>query len=469
MADKIIKIGFLRKFSLVFSIKAGLKYLCLAQFIFFIAGCSSYGKIANVPRKENINSRDYYAIDSHVKRNKQRSNDIGLGLAFSGGGTRAAAFSYGVLEALRDTGVVIDSRSERLLDEVDVISSVSGGSFTAAYYGLYGDAIFADFEEVFLRNNIESELVRGLFNPVRWFDIRGRTEMAIKHYDEHVFYGATFADMNHDDRPLIVLNASDISHGVRFSFIQEYFDLICSDMSQFPISRAVTASSAVPVLFNPVVLENYSGCMTTKPDWLESAINNSSNNLEMDLVVNNLESYFNQNKGNYTHLVDGGVTDNLGLRAIYEVIELAGGVKLFLKSVGQKLPRRIVIIAVNASTDPGFDISATNKTPSLKEMGTAISNIQLHRYNAATMALMKRALERWAKELSTPEQEAVPYFIQLNFRQIKTHQKRSFLNAIPTSFSLNDKQVDGLIEAGREMLLANPEFQRLLTDIGDSQ
>jgi hypothetical protein len=66
-------------------------------------------------------------------------------LAFSGGGTRAAAFSYGVLEALRDTEVIgRNGQRERLLDSVDVIAGVSGGSFTALAYGLYGDRLFSE-------------------------------------------------------------------------------------------------------------------------------------------------------------------------------------------------------------------------------------------------------------------------------------------------------------------------------------
>ena len=76
---------------------------------------------------------------------------IWLTLAFSGGGTRAAALAYGVLEALRDTEIVIDGERLRLLDEVDTISGVSGGSFPAAYYGLFGDQIFEDFEQRFLK------------------------------------------------------------------------------------------------------------------------------------------------------------------------------------------------------------------------------------------------------------------------------------------------------------------------------
>ena len=49
-------------------------------------------------------------------------------LAFSGGGTRAAAFAYGVLEELRDTHIVVDGVEKSFLDEVDTLSGVSGGA-----------------------------------------------------------------------------------------------------------------------------------------------------------------------------------------------------------------------------------------------------------------------------------------------------------------------------------------------------
>ncbi len=54
---------------------------------------------------------------------------------------------------------------QSLLHEVDVISSVSGGSFTSAYYGLRGDRIFDEFEERFLRKNVEGALLGRVFNP----------------------------------------------------------------------------------------------------------------------------------------------------------------------------------------------------------------------------------------------------------------------------------------------------------------
>ena len=134
--------------------------------LLLLGGCTSYGVIKNAPLTESTSSQPYSL--------KERSNtggdtDIALFLAFSGGGTRAAALSYGVLEELRDTIVTIDGEPRRLLDEIDTISSVSGGSFTSAYFGLYGDRIFDDFRERFLLQDIEGKLIRGLMNPMRWF------------------------------------------------------------------------------------------------------------------------------------------------------------------------------------------------------------------------------------------------------------------------------------------------------------
>ncbi len=53
-----------------------------------------------------------------------------------------ASFAYGVLKELSRTQMSTDKSSRPLLHEVDVISSVSGGSFTSAYYTLHGDRIF---------------------------------------------------------------------------------------------------------------------------------------------------------------------------------------------------------------------------------------------------------------------------------------------------------------------------------------
>ncbi|MGL4564137.1 MAG: patatin-like phospholipase family protein, partial [Halioglobus sp.] len=166
-------------------------------------------------------------------------------LAFSGGGTRAAALSYGVMQELRDTLIDIDGKPVRVLDEVDAISSVSGGSFTAAYYGLYRDRLFEDYEDEFLRQGVQEALIKQLFNPMHWVrsgvDGFNRTEMAIDYYDRIMFHGATFNDMAKNGAPFIAINATDLGNGLRFTFTQGSFDLICSDLGSYPVARAVTA------------------------------------------------------------------------------------------------------------------------------------------------------------------------------------------------------------------------------------
>mgnify|MGYP001545775449 FL=1 len=443
------------------------KLHCLALAL-LLSGCASYGVIDNKPQSAT-RTTDGYTIRSGGGSG-WRSGELSLMLAFSGGGTRAAALAYGVLQELRDTEVVIDGRPRRLLDETDVISSVSGGSFTAAYYALYGDRIFEDYEEVFLRRDVQGQLVRGLLNPLMWFSSSGRTEMAVKLYEKEVFRGATFDDMTRADAPLTLINASDLGYGVRFSFVQDYFNLLCSDISDYPVARAVTASSAVPVLFNPVVVRNYQDCKEEKPDWLLAAQKRAAGDPELSQAVRGLNTYFEKDRREYAHFVDGGITDNLGLRAIYEIIEIAGGPKVLIeKKLNRKPPRRLVLISVNASTDPEPEMDASNKQPSLTETISAISDVQLHRYNVATLELMDKSVKRWAKALSTPARPVTPYFIQIGFRDIAQPEQLQFFNQVPTTFSLTDEQVDRLIAAGRELLRANPDFRRFVTGMAGSR
>jgi len=427
-----------------------------------LSGCASYGVVKNDPIGTAPAEQSYSLKNWNTGT---RVNDLNVTLAFSGGGTRAAALSYGVLKALRDTTVTIEGRPVRLLDEVDTITSVSGGSFTAAYYGLYGERIFSDFEVDFLRRDVERALLDSVFNPLNWFRSSGRTERAIEYYDEYVFHGATFADLRQENRPLIVINASDLGYGVRFSFLQEYFGLLCSDLSTFPVARAVAASSAVPVVFNPVVLANHPQCGSGTPEWLAEMRRRAQGDERKMMQVDGLATYFDRNKRRYAHLVDGGITDNLGLRAIVDIVEAAGGPEAYLKAMGRAAPRDQVLIVVNASTEPEPQMDASNRQPSVGATIGALTDIQLHRYNIDTIELTKARQREWAQSSSTPERPIRTYFVQLSFRDFTPERRRVF-NVMPTSFALSDEQVDALITAGSELLQVNAEFRRFLADVG---
>ena len=442
-----------------------MKPLFLISLVLLVSGCTSIGVIDNQPLSKATTGETYSLGQGAARRG---TGDISLVLAFSGGGTRAAALAYGVMEELRDTRITVDGRPRRLLDEVDIISSVSGGSFTSAYYGLFGDKLFDEFKDVFLTQDVQGMLIRAVLRPAQWFSDTGRTEIAVQYYEDHVFHGSTFNDLKKQDGPLILINATDLGYGVRFTFVQQYFNLLCSDLGTFPVSRAVTASSAVPMLFNPVVLENYSECKGSEPEWLAAAEENAADDQQLIEVVKGLNSYTKKGR-HYAHFVDGGITDNLGLRAIYEIVEVAGGPEAFMKQVDGRPPRHLAIISVNASTDPSPKMDESKNSPSLEETVNAVTDAQLHRYNAATLELMSYTIKRWARELSAPNKKVTPYFIQLGFRDFEEPKKRRLFNRIPTSFTLSDEQVDHLIAAGRELLRGNPVFQQFVADLGGVQ
>lgn len=430
-----------------------------------LAGCAALGNIDNQPLTPAA-ARPGYTLDNFVRTLDPRSDELSLALAFSGGGTRAAALAYGVMQELRDTRVMLNGQERSLLEAVNVISSVSGGSFTSAYYGLYGQRLFDDFESRFLRRNIEGALVRSLFNPLQWFSSHDRTETAVAYYKQNLFGEATFADLIRKDSPLILINTSDLSSGERFTFTQEYFDLLCSDLGRFSLARAVTASSAVPVVFDPVVVENFSGCAHRPPAWLTAARQGAADDPNLAMVLRGNTSYEDKTRHRYAQFVDGGITDNLGLRAMLDMVELVGGARRYQQAMGVSAPQRIAFISVNAAADTPLGIGASPRAPSIVDTLNAVTNIQLHRYNVATLAQMQQSVENWAKQLSTPERAVAPYFIRLSFESVPDGPLRRFLNEIPTSFALSDEQVDRLIATGRTLLRENPDFQRLVRSLG---
>ena len=188
---------------------------------------------AHYPRSNSIAS--IQSLEKFLlteKRYAERSEKLLLLLTFSGGGTRAAAFSYGVLEALADTKISINGKERRLLDEVDGISSVSGGRFTAAYFGLFGDRIFEDFEDKFLKHDVQAELLKHILSPLSWPKLWSlyydRSDLAADYYDELLFEKKTFEGFNRPGCPLIAINATDAALGSQFTFTGAQFAPICS-------------------------------------------------------------------------------------------------------------------------------------------------------------------------------------------------------------------------------------------------
>ena len=442
-------------------------YSFLIVFALFAGGCAAIGKVTNEPVEQLPRGEQRY-IQQHP------AGDTLLLLAFSGGGTRAAALSYGVLEELRDAHYQADGREIRLLDEVDLISSVSGGSFTSAYYGLFGDQIFQDFKDVFLYKDVQgdlSSLILGFFDLLgRMFSTTSRTEIAIDYYDKHIFRGKTFAELQEAGGPLILINASDLNSQGQFVFIQTQFDFLCSDLSQLKVARAVAASSAVPVLFPPILFERHLDCNFQKPEWLADAEIQAEQegNKRLQEIIDSLNFYLDKENPPYVTLLDGGITDNLGLRTLLHNVGLFGGAqKTYNRKFKQsQLPRQLVVIVVNASTTSETDIGRNRTLPTIKDTLSALTDIQLHLYNTETNALLKQQLIQWTETLSTAEHPITPYFIELDVTEIEDPEERGYFNKIPTSFSLEKEQADMLINTARRLLQKHPEYQKLLHELG---
>ncbi len=435
-------------------------------------GCASTPSTPKNPSLAPELSRDTtYSWASQVQRahansQSEAAQDTMLILAFSGGGTRAAALSYGVLKALRDTAIPSPQSDtpSNLLDSVNVISAVSGGSFTAAYYALHGEEIFAHYEPRFLRTNIENLLARAVISPRYWS--HGRTDIAIDTFNRQIFDHATFADMARPGAPFVIINATDLGAGSRFSFIQEYFDQLCSRLDDYPVANAVMASAAVPVVFSPVVLRNHPTCNPVVPAWLNQYAADAASGFELGATINGLKSYADKSQRRFVHLIDGGVTGNLGLKALEDMVLAAGGAQEFLQAIHARAPRRVVVISVDSAIRPQRDIDLSAEVPSAWATVDAISDIQLQRYSATTSAQFARRLQTWAAALSQTGDNAIePYFVPLRFADVEDPHTLETLNAIPTSLALDTAQVDLLIDTAASLLDNNKEFQRLLDDL----
>ena len=215
-----------------------------------------------------------------------------VGIAISGGGSRAAAFATGVLQELDKMG---------FLSNVTTISSVSGGGLPAAYFALNGDQIKseADWEHfhALIRTPFRSKwLMRHLrpdnllLNLVTDYD---RSNTMAEVFDDVLFHNRTFGDLgkNGPRRPALLINATEIglSEARQFTFTGQHFiAALDSRLQTYPLSRAVMASAAFPGVFNAVTLKSF----VTNPLRKEPL------------------------PPSYVHLIDGGPSDNLGVETL---------------------------------------------------------------------------------------------------------------------------------------------------------
>jgi NTE family protein len=444
--------------------------------VLFLSSCEYVRPTLNAPL-EQWKPGGGYRLSNLAPPEADNTDSLLLVTSFSGGGTRASTLAFGALRELARHPITWEGKSKRLLDELDVIFALSGGTFTGAYYALYGDRTFQDFESRFLRKDWDSEL-RGriLRSPSNWFRLWspyfGRAHIMAELLDEALFDRKTYADLlAKHQRPMLVIHASDMATLSRFEYNQFQFDFLCSDLSQLPIATASASSAALPLVLSPMSLKNHAGtCGFEAPSFLAQAKRNGGIGGQR---ANEYLSYLDVEKRPYVHLLDGGLSDNIALRAIMEASGTTGGLEQLMKIAHLKNVRKFVILTVNAETSPDVLEYQSDNIPTMSKAMSALIDAPINRYSFDTIQLMKIGVARWQQELRTKPRDpdssfakdADIYFINASLAEIADPDERASLMSIPTSLYLTDQQIERLLQAASRLIRNSPEFQRLMKDL----
>ncbi len=315
-----------------------------------ISGCASYASTNTVWQAATAQPAKV-SFTITPRPGKQQEKVLVL-LALSGGGSRAAYFSARTMLALSElTGP--QGQTVDVLGEVDLISAVSGGSLTAAFYASTydddGDAVSSvpagarqwdqasiDHE---LRKNFTMRWIGNWFWPTNllkfWLTAFDRTDIMAQTFADNLFDTVPLGndllmrDLN-PARPNLIINATlgstspcttrvngTKTFGSVFTFTEEDFkDKLNADIAGYELARAVMASSTFPAVFNFMTLTDFS-------DRSEDCIQS------------------NTPGSRYVHTFDGGNSDNLGLRSITRSL-------LTNRAAAIKHYSRIVVILVDA-------------------------------------------------------------------------------------------------------------------------
>jgi len=446
---------------------------CLATAALCVAlgGCVAFNRATNAPATGAV---------SAPAPAPTTARGTGIALSFSGGGLRAAAFSYGVLLGLQQTRTLDGD----LLDAVDYISAVSGGALTAAYFGLYGRAGLAHYREQALLRDYESGMRTSLYNPANFLRLLGgglndRSRFA-EVLDQHVFAHATFADLHRRRRPEVRINATDLNNRVGFTFFAPTFAALCSDLNAFAVSDAVAASMALPLVFTPVVVRSYPGrCEDGLQPWLDAALAQRASLMEYALA-RAIASYRDPERVQYVKLVDAGITDNYGLSTVLHVRRTEQMPFGLLSPQDAVRLRRLLFLLVDAGRSLVGSWSHSEDGPSGNELALGVMDASIDSAARVSAYAFFLRLHDWQEEIVSYRCALSPAQVQQlrgtlegwDCRDIRleadiisismlTGELGDTVRATPTRLTGSTEQIDAAIEAGRRSALARPSLRTL--------
>src|SRR5215471_178579 len=430
-----------------------------------MGACSSLSVPMNDPLRSAAGNTEYRLLD--VNRFGGSESALVL-VALSGGGKRSAAFGHGVLRGMRDIHVRPEGKDSTLLNEVDLVAGVSGGSFPAAHFGLYGAKSFETFPDEFLYPDIEAYVWGTFLMPWNWdwiFNpLVGTNDRMTLVYDRLMFHGATYADLYRHGRPQVSVNATDISFGSPFGFLPQTFDVICSDLANLSVARAIAASNGFPVLFSPVTLRNYREPDCPLPPRVPpEAWNSAQNDLRTRSLLETLYRYSNGEQAPWIHLMDGGISDNLALRVLLNDM-------LLLDARGDQFAadltrvRRILVISVDGQSAPNPNWPRQRVVSGLGQVLSAVSSTQIGAYNIETLIAVQSTVDDLVEKLRALRCRQAPAIggfacgdvhgrvLRVSLSDYPDPETRARLIAIRTGLTLPRDQVDELVAAGETMI-----------------
>jgi NTE family protein len=233
------------------------------------------------------------------------------------------------------------------------------------------------------------------------------------------------------------------------------------------------------MLLSPITLRNYAGtCGFKISERFEGILKDRTTSERLFYLANNLAPFFDSQKKPYIHLVDGGVADNLGLRAVLDRVIVRGSIWELIKGTPREKANKVVFMVVNAETQPDTKWDRTEGIPPLGAMMSAYSSVGIERYNEETIALLKESVKSWADEVRTQrcKGETVStapgscgdiqfYVVEVKFDALKDETERMYFKRLPTAFKLDPEKVDKLRDVAHRLLGQSEEYQRLLRDL----
>lgn len=439
----------------------------LASSMALLTACHS---ILYQPAKtlSQIDPEKGYRLEKTMQQALEKENLVIV--TFSGGGSRAVSLGYGVLEQFQQATVRPTERGDTLLQNIDVVYGVSGGSVLAAYLALEGQETIPKFKEFFLKKDFQKKVINEVFSlsnvPRLTSPQFGRSDLLQEQLNLALYHGKTFADLARKRKgPFAVINATDMTAGQKVSFTQDFFDWLCVDLNDIEIARAVAASSAVPLIFSPITLNKHAGLCHAESKKAFLMQTQPGNHLllnNFNAMQKRLARYQDSVEQPYLHLVDGGLTDNLGLASLLDMSNLLSVRKLYAELKKSAL-RHVVVVSVNAQNERTSHIDKSADVPGVREVVDTVINVPIDKATESTVQYSQKFANQWnAYAKRQREAKIKVYFVNVSLKDLPEGQLKKDVLNIGTSFYLPESDVDKLREAAKILLMQSKEYHAAL-------